>query len=71
VAKHKAKALEKEMQKKEEKKEEAAATEVATAGNESEEESNIMTKMSFEELGVCSEICEAIKAMGYKHPSKI
>ena len=36
-----------------------------------QEESNIMTTMSFEELGVCPEICEAIKAMGYKNPSKI
>lgn len=27
--------------------------------------------MTFEELGVCSEICEAIKGMGYKHPTKI
>ncbi len=27
--------------------------------------------MTFEELGVCPEICEAIKAMGYKHPTKI
>ena len=26
---------------------------------------------NFEELGVCSEICEAVKKMGYKHPSKI
>ncbi len=30
-----------------------------------------MTTMTFEELGVCSEICEAIKAMGYKNPTKI
>jgi len=35
------------------------------------EESNIMTTMTFEELGVCPEICEAIKAMGYKNPTKI
>lgn len=26
---------------------------------------------TFEELGVCQEICEAVKKMGYKHPSKI
>ena len=30
-----------------------------------------MTTMSFEELGVCPEIIEAIKGMGYKHPTKI
>ena len=28
-------------------------------------------EQSFEKLGVCSEICEAIEKMGYKHPSKI
>lgn len=26
---------------------------------------------TFAELGVCQEICEAVKKMGYKHPSKI
>ena len=26
---------------------------------------------TFEDLGVCQEICEAVKKMGYKHPSKI
>ena len=26
---------------------------------------------TFKELGVCDEICEAVKKMGYKHPSKI
>ncbi len=36
-----------------------------------EEEANIMTNLSFEELGVCPEVCEAIKAMGYKNPTKI
>jgi superfamily II DNA/RNA helicase len=36
-----------------------------------DEESNIMTNLTFEELGVCPEICEAIKAMGYKNPTKI
>ena len=30
-----------------------------------------MTNLTFEELGVCPEICEAIKAMGYKNPTKI
>jgi len=27
--------------------------------------------VTFESLGVCAEICEAVKKMGYKHPSKI
>ncbi len=27
--------------------------------------------MTFEELSVCPEICEAISQMGYKHPTKI
>ena len=72
VAKHKAKAVlkEKEMTFRQEVK-----AEEEVKGNEAEiekeEESNIITNLTFEELGVCSEICEAIKAMGYKHPSKI
>ena len=71
VAKHKAKASQKE-QEKELKKEIKAEEEVkGDAEDTIQEESNIMTTMSFEELGVCPEICEAIKAMGYKNPSKI
>ena len=58
VAKHKAKAIEKE-------EEDKAPAQL------DDEESNIMTTMSFEELGVCPEIIEAIKGMGYKHPTKI
>lgn len=69
VAKHKAKAQLKELEKLEESKGEGATA--AQVDGEVEEESNIMTTMTFEELGVCPEICEAIKAMGYKHPSKI
>ena len=38
---------------------------------EDDDDAGIMTKFTFEELGVCPEICEAIKSMGYKHPSKI
>ncbi len=30
-----------------------------------------MSNTTFEDLGVCSELCEAIKAMGYKAPTKI
>ena len=30
-----------------------------------------MSNLTFEELGVCSELCEALKAMGYKNPTKI
>ena len=26
---------------------------------------------TFESLGVCPEICDAVAKMGYKHPSKI
>ncbi len=36
-----------------------------------EEETGIMSNTTFEDLGVCSELCEAIKAMGYKAPTKI
>lgn len=70
VAKHKAKAVQKEAEKVEKK---LAVTEEVKeqVPNVGEEESNIMTNLTFEELGVCPEICEAIKAMGYKNPSKI
>lgn len=70
VAKHKAKAVQKEVEKAEKK---LAVTEEVKGEvpNVGEEESNIMTNLTFEELGVCPEICEAIKAMGYKNPSKI
>jgi ATP-dependent RNA helicase DDX47/RRP3 len=50
------------------KEEEVKGAEVAL---DDQEESNIMTNLTFEEIGVCPEICEAIKAMGYKNPSKI
>ena len=36
-----------------------------------DEETGIMSNTTFEELGLCSELCEAIKAMGYKTPTKI
>ena len=36
-----------------------------------EVESNLMSTMTFEDLGVCSEIREAITGMGYKHPTRI
>jgi superfamily II DNA/RNA helicase len=35
------------------------------------EEQTLLSKKTFEELGVCSEICEAVKAMGYLCPTKI
>ena len=36
-----------------------------------DEVKQIAVNTTFEELGVCPEICEAVKKMGYKHPSKI
>lgn len=30
-----------------------------------------MSDTTFEELGVCPELCEAVRAMGYKAPTKI
>lgn len=36
------------------------------------EDGDILKKdETFEKLGVCPEICEAISKMGFKHPSKI
>ena len=37
-----------------------------------QEENNILVQsQTFAGLGVCDEICEAVRKMGYKHPSKI
>lgn len=70
VAKHKAKAVQKEAEKAE--KQMNVAEEMKDDQPKVEgEESTIMTDLTFEELGVCPEVCEAIKAMGYKNPSKI
>ena len=30
-----------------------------------------MTKFTFEEMGVCAELCESLKMMGYKNPTNI
>ena len=39
---------------------------------QAESKSNILEETtSFEKLGVCAEICEAVAKMGFKHPSKI
>lgn len=35
------------------------------------EEQTIMSNTTFQELGVCPELCESLKAMGYKAPTKI
>jgi ATP-dependent RNA helicase DDX47/RRP3 len=71
VAKHKAKAVQKEAEKAEKKFSVIEEVKGEEINDGAEEESNIMTNLTFEELGVCPEICEAIKAMGYKNPSKI
>jgi ATP-dependent RNA helicase DDX47/RRP3 len=71
VAKHKAKAVQKESEKVEKKFSVIEEVKGEEINDVAEEESNIMTNLTFEELGVCPEICEAIKAMGYKNPSKI
>ena len=71
VAKHKAKAVQKEAEKAEKKLSIIEEVKGEEINDVAEEESNIMTNLTFEELGVCPEICEAIKAMGYKNPSKI
>ena len=68
VAKHKAKAVQKNLEKtkKSDLEEVKENPDIVV-----EEEVNIMSNLTFEELGVCSEVCEAIKAMGYKQPTKI
>lgn len=36
-----------------------------------EEVIQFQQEVTFESLGVCPEICQAVTKMGYKHPSKI
>ena len=37
-----------------------------------QDENNILAEdQTFAKLGVCNEVCDAVAAMGYKHPSKI
>lgn len=62
VAKHKAKALEKDQEK---------LDKLAGVNEESKVESNLLADVTFEDLKVCPEIREAIAAMGYKYPTKI
>jgi hypothetical protein len=38
---------------------------------EQDDDKIIEESTTFEKLGVCQEICEAVVKMGYKHPSKI
>ena len=38
---------------------------------EQDDDKIIEENTTFEKLGVCQEICEAVVKMGYKHPSKI
>ena len=68
AAKHKLKALEKEIQLTTDK---IKAEEKAISTAVDEEVIQFVQEKSFSELGVCPEICGAIEKMGYKHPSKI
>eukprot|EP00347_Sterkiella_histriomuscorum_P007721 403347814 len=72
VAKHKAKALEKDLfcQLKTSKDLENDQDEIKEE-DIVEEEKTIMSSTTFEKLGVCSELQEALKNMGYKCPTKI
>ena len=36
-----------------------------------DENQKFESSLTFEKLGVCPEICEAVAKMGFKHPSKI
>ena len=38
---------------------------------EQEDDKIIEENTTFEKMGVCQEICEAVAKMGFKHPSKI
>jgi hypothetical protein len=65
AAKHKLKALEKELAVKNQTQDRPISTAV------DEEVIQFVQEKSFSELGVCPEICGAVEKMGYKHPSKI
>ena len=80
VEKHKAKALEEKNPSKsgekssQEAKEEVKnqhVKEVIVEGGEQEDIKMLETDTTFSDLGVCPEICEAVKKMGYLYPSKI
>lgn len=45
--------------------------EVIVDGGEQDDIKMLDTDTTFESLGVCPEICEAVKKMGYVNPSKI
>lgn len=70
VAKHKAKAQEKDL-KNIKKSLDSSKPDDITEELKVEVETTIMSNTTFEELGVCSELCEALKGMGYKAPTKI
>ena len=80
VEKHKAKALEKKKPSKSGEKTSQEANEevknqhvkeVIVEGGEQEDIKMLETDTTFSDLGVCPEICEAVKKMGYLYPSKI
>ena len=85
VAKHKAKALQKaekkaarrqsaddiqQAQASEESKQEPIR-EIVVDGGDQDDVKMLETDTTFADLGVCPEICEAVKKMGYVNPSKI
>lgn len=78
VSKHKVKAKEKEEDDLKRKKKnmlltsnEAKNAEEVKESEQDDANKTLMTTMTFEELGVCSELCESLKAMGYRHPTNI
>ena len=78
MAKPMADSIEKLVERAKEKSETFKAKEVAPGEEKGvhkvleQEENNILVpEKTFAGLGVCDEICEAVKKMGYKHPSKI
>ena len=45
--------------------------EIVIDGGDQEDIKMLEKNTTFEELGVCPEICDAVKKMGYENPSKI
>ena len=80
VNKHKAKALETKTVSAEEAgaaatgeetKKEEKINEIIVDGGDQEDIKMLVEDTTFADLGVCPEICEAVKKMGYVNPSKI
>jgi ATP-dependent RNA helicase DDX47/RRP3 len=59
------------LEKKNAENEESKDEEVVGGENMEEEIKKLVEDLTFEEIGVCPEICRAVEKLGFKHPTKI